>query len=451
MYLVDEADQVPVRTVDDCVAYFRAAGKPRAQWRVGTEHELIGVRAHGPKAGTAPNYDDPDGIGAVLRGFEARGWTPVVEEGHTIALVRGDAQVTLEPGGQFELAARPVGDDRVFSADLREHVRTLAEVTRPMGLAWLSSGLRPFSARDDIPWMPKARYRVMRAYMPTVGTRGLDMMLRTATVQANLDYADEADAAAKLRCLNATTSILTALWANSPIAGGQANGYQSQRAWIWRDTDDARCGLQRFVFERKDVFTAYAEWALDVPMYVVYRGGYQPAGGITFRTFMRDGWRGEHATRSDWALHLSTMFPEARLKRLIEVRGCDCGSLPMIEALGPFCRGLLYDDTARAAATALTATLSWEERERLADEVPKAGLAARAGARTVGELAKELVAIAKAGLARVAPAALSLIDPVEEIALTGKTQADRALELLRTTGGDVEKLIAALAHPTLRG
>jgi glutamate--cysteine ligase len=451
MYLVDEADQVPVRTVDDCVSYFHAAGKPREQWRVGTEHELIGVRAHGPKAGTPPAYDDPDGIGAILNAFEARGWSPVVEEGHTIALSRGDAQVTLEPGGQFELAARPVGDDRVFSADLREHVRTLAEVTRPMGLAWLSSGLRPFATRDDIPWMPKARYRVMRAYMPTVGTRGLDMMLRTATVQANLDYADEADAAAKLRALDATTSILTALWANSPLSEGQPNGYQSYRAWIWRDTDNARCGLSRFVFERGDVFRAYAEWALDVPMYFVYRGGYQPAGGMTFRTFMRDGWRGEHASRGDWALHLSTMFPEARLKRLIEVRGCDCGSLPMIEALGPFCRGLLYDDAARAAATALTAGLSWEERQRLADDVPKAGLAARAGSRTIGELARELVAIAKAGLGRVAPQAVPLLEPVEEIATTGRTQADRTLELYRATNGNLEKLIAALAHPTLRG
>jgi glutamate--cysteine ligase len=423
MYLVDEADQVPVRTVEDCVAYFRTAGKPRDQWRIGTEHELIGVRAHGPKAGTAPGYDDPDGIGTILKGYEARGWRQVVEEGNTIALTRGDAQVTLEPGGQFELAARPIGDDRVFSADLREHVRTLAEVTRPLGLAWLSSGLRPFGVRDDIPWMPKARYRVMRAYMPTVGTRGLDMMLRTATVQTNLDYADEADAAEKLRALNATTSILTALWANSPLTEGQPNGFQSYRAWIWRDTDSARCGLSRFAFERGDVFRAYADWALDVPMYFVYRGGYQPAGGMTFRTFMRDGWRGEHASRGDWALHLSTMFPEARLKRLIEVRGCDCGSLPMIEALGPFCRGLLYDDAARDAAIALTAGLSWEERQRLADEVPKTGLKARAGAHTLGELAKELVAIAKAGLVRVAPEALSLIEPVEEIALTGRTQA----------------------------
>ena len=448
MYLVDESDQAPVRSLDDLVAYFRAAGKPREQWRIGTEHELIGVRE---RTGAAPSYEEPGGIGAILDAYAARSWERVDEEGHTIALTRGPSQVTLEPGGQFELAARPITDDRDFVSDLRAHVRTLGEITRPMGLAWLSSGLRPFGDRDSIPWMPKARYRVMRAYMPSVGTRGLDMMLRTATVQANLDFSDEADAASKLRCLNATTSILTALWANSSIAGGKPVGFQSYRAWIWRDTDRARAGLTPFAFDRADVFTAYAEWALDVPMYFVYRGGYQPAGGMTFRTFMRDGWRGEHATRGDWGLHLSTLFPEARLKRLIEVRGCDCGSLPMIEALGPFCRGLLYDDDARAAATALTAGLSMDDRQRLADDVPRAGLAARAGSRTLGELAKELVAIVKTGLARQAPSAVGLIDPVIDIAETGRTQADRAVDIWRNANGDVPKMIAAMAHPGLGG
>src|SRR5688572_28703029 len=222
--------------------------------------------------------------------------------------------------------------------------------------------------------MPKARYGVMRAYMPTVGSRGLDMMLRTATVQANLDFVDEADALATMRCLYSVTSILTALWANSPIVDGEVAGFQSYRAWIWRDTDNARAGLLPFVFDRDDLFRAYTDWALDVPMYFVYRGGYQPAGGITFRRFLAEGWHGERANMSDWALHLSTVFPEARLKKLIEVRGCDCGSLAMIAALGPMSRGLLYDADARTAATALTAGLSFAERQRLADDVPRAGL-----------------------------------------------------------------------------
>ena len=227
MHLVDESDAVPVTSIADLVAHFRGAEKPRASWRVGTEHELIGVRARGPLATTAPAYDGPDGIGAVLAGFAARGWTPVEERGHVIALTRGDAQVTIEPGGQFELAARPLSHNCDLVADLAEHVHLLGKVTRPMGLAWLSIGFRPFGTRDEVPWMPKQRYDVMRAYMPTVGSRGLEMMLRTATVQTNLDWSDEHDAALKLRCLMSVTPILTALWAASPIVDGKVSGFQS--------------------------------------------------------------------------------------------------------------------------------------------------------------------------------------------------------------------------------
>jgi glutamate--cysteine ligase len=290
----------------------------------------------------------------------------------------------------------------------------------------------------------------MHDYMPTVGTRGLDMMLRTATVQTNLDFADEADAAAKLRCINSVTSILTALWACSPIVEDRISGYQTYRAWIWRDTDNARAGLLPFVFERDDIFRAYTEWALDVPMYFVYRGGYRrvPAN-LTFRAFMRDGFEGEHALRADWALHLSTLFPEGRLKKFIEVRGCDCGSLAMIAALGPFMRGLLYDPAARAGATALTAKLSFAERQRLADDVPRLGFAARAGDRSVGDLAGELVAIARDGLSRAAPASIPLIDAVEEIAMTRRTQADRMIELWQAHADDRAALVRALAHPGL--
>lgn len=460
MYLVDEHDAVPVRSSAELRAYFASGDKAAAQWRVGTEHELIGViRA----TGEAPPYDGPYGIGALLARFVAgagqpysgrttieAGGTPVVEHGHAIAIERGDAQITLEPGGQFELAARPVAQDTDFVTDLRNHINELAAASRELGLAWLAIGMRPFGRREDIPWMPKQRYDVMRAYMPHVGTRGLDMMLRTATVQANLDFADEADAAAKMRCLYSVTSILTALWAASPIVDEKPSGYQTFRAWIWRDTDRARSGQLPFVFDRDDIFTAYTEWALDVPMYFVYRSGYQAVPhGLTFRAFMRDGWNGEHATRADWALHLSTLFPEGRLKKFIEVRGCDCGSLEMIEALAPMMRGVLYDPTARAAATELTAKLSFADRQQLADDVPRAGLAARAGDHTIGELAKQLVAIARDGLSRVAPASLPLLAPVEAIAASGRTQADRIVELWDRHAGDRPALIRALAHPGL--
>jgi glutamate--cysteine ligase len=469
LHLVDEQDAVPIGSEHELIAYFADAGKPQAAWRVGTEHELIGVY---PDTGAAPPYHGDRGIGALFAWFADRGGEPVVESLATaselaasfqhaqpgapltnmIALVRGESQLTIEPGGQFELASRPVDDDRKLVMDLEEYIEALGRASRDLGLAWLCGGLRPFGTRDDIPWMPKQRYEVMRAYMPTVGTRGLDMMVRTATVQANLDFSDEADAAAKLKCLYSTTSILTALWACSPIVDEKVSGYQTYRAWIWRDTDNARAGLLPFVFDRDDIFRAYAEWALDVPMYFVYRGGYLPVPrGFTFRTFMREGWNDARATRADWALHLSTLFPEGRLKRFIEVRGCDCGSFDMIAALGPMMRGLLYDPEARAAATALTAGMSFADRQRLADEVPLRGFAAKAGGRTVGELAKELVAIAKAGLSRVAPSATSLLDPVQAIATTGRTQADRMVEIWNTHAGDRRALVRALAHPGLGG
>jgi len=449
VHLVDEHDAVPVRSLDDLRSYVANAGKPAAQWRVGTEHELIGViRA----TGAAPPYDGPHGIGALLHAFAARNGEPVLENGHAIAIARGDAQLTIEPGGQFELAGRPVTDDTKFAADLTVHVQELAAASAELGLAWLAIGLRPFGTRADIPWMPKERYDVMRAYMPTVGTRGLDMMQRTATVQVNLDFADEADAAAKMKCIYSNTSILTALYAASPIVDEKVSGYQSYRAWIWRDTDNARAGLMPFVFERDDLFTAYTEWALDVPMYFVYRTGYHrvPAD-LTFRKFMAEGWNGEHATRADWALHLSTLFPEGRLKKFIEVRGCDCGSMPMNAALAPLMRGLLYDPTARTAAIELTANLSFAERQHLADAVPRQGFATKVGGgnHTLGTLAKELVAIAKDGLSRVAPASLALLDPVEAIASSGRTQSDHIIDLWNQHAGDRPALIRALAHPGL--
>ena len=449
VHLVDEADSVPIASIDDLVAHFRGAEKPRAAWRVGTEHELCGVRERGPAAGTAPAYDGPDGIGAVLAGFAARGWTPVEEGGHVIALTRGQAQVTIEPGGQLELAARPVSHSCDLVGDLRDYVATLAEISRPLGLAWLAIGFRPFGTRADVPWMPKQRYDVMRAYMPTVGSRGLDMMLRTATVQTNLDWSDEDDAGAKLRCLMSVTPILTALWAASPIVDGQVAGFQSYRAHVWRDTDNARAGLLRFAFEDGGVYRRYVEWALDVPMYFVHRGGYRPVRDLTFRRFLAEGWEGARATRADWALHLSTLFPEARMKTYMEVRGCDCGSMAMTAALAPLCHGLLYDDTARAAATALTAGLDWDERKRVADLVPHAGLATPVGSTTLGALARELVAIARDGLGRTLPGVRPLLAPVAEIAESGRTQADQIIERWTAHAGDVPAQIRALAHPGL--
>jgi glutamate--cysteine ligase len=442
VHLVDETDSLPLTSVDALRAHFASGGKPRERWCVGSEHELAAVR----RDGSAPTYEGESGISALLAWFAARGWSPVLEDGHTIALSKGDSQITIEPGGQFELASPPMRSDLELVAALREHSEALAAAGAEFGLVWLSTGLRPFGGRDDVPWMPKQRYGVMREYMPGVGSRGLDMMLRTATVQTNLDFSDEADAAAKMRVLQSVSAILTALWANSSIVENAATDYQSYRAWIWQDTDRARCGLLPFVFEHDNLFEGYMQWALDIPMYFVYRGGYRISPGLTFRRFLQDGWNGERATLSDWALHLSTLFPDVRLKKYLEVRSADCGSMAMNAALGPLTRAISYDESARAAAWELTAKASFAERVQLAADVPMRGLSARLGDRRVADLAKDLVAIARDGLSRLDPSSVSLLDPVAEIAATGITQADRAAAAWRKAR-TTEQRIAAVAHP----
>jgi len=268
----------------------------------------------------------------------------------------------------------------------------------------------------------------------------------------NLDFESEADAMQKMRVATGIGPILNALFANSPISDGKPNGYLSYRGHIWTDTDNSRSGILPFVFNPRSGFEDYVLWALDVPMYFVKRRGhYHDLSGIPFRRFWKEGAAGLRATVGDFALHLSTLFPEVRMKKYIEVRGCDCGSLPMIAALGPLCRGFLHDAAATAATIELTAGASFADRQRLADEVPRAGLAARIGGRTVGDLARELVAIAKAGLSRVHPEAVSLLAPLEQIAASGRTQSDAIVAIWRETGGDPAKAIPRLAHPGLGG
>jgi glutamate--cysteine ligase len=451
LYLVEDRDVAPIESLDELTRYFHAACKPRERWRVGTEHELCGIYTSGPERTAAPPYEGERGIRAVFEGLVAADcWSPVIEGEHVIALSCDNAQVTIEPGGQLELAARPVHSSHDMARDLASYGDQLAAVSRRLGIAWLGVGFRPYGRRADVPWMPKGRYVVMRDYMPTRGALAHEMMLRTATVQTNLDYSDAADALAKLRCTMSVTPILTALYANSPIVDGADSGYQSYRALVWTDTDPDRCGLLPFAFDDGDVFEAYTRWALDVPMFFVYRGGYCPAGGMTFRQFFEDGFHGARPTMDDWGLHLSTLFPEARLKSFLEVRGCDCGTREMVLALGPLCRGLLYDADAREAATALTAGLSFAERQALHVDVARRGLAATLpGGRTIGELARELCAIAREGVRRITPDELALLAPVEEVAATGRTQADAFRELWNRTGGDPDAVIDHLAHPGL--
>ncbi|MSP62551.1 MAG: glutamate--cysteine ligase [Myxococcales bacterium] len=426
----------PVRDVSELRRYFAEGGKPVSEHRVGIEHEKIAVLA----GGQAPDFDRT--IGPLLERLASGsgGWERVQEEGRTIALRRGRATVSLEPGGQLELSDEPRATAGAAAAAVRAHLHELAPIAREVGITFLATGFRPLGTLDDVPWMPKGRYRVMREYLPRHGALGLEMMKRTATVQANLDYTDQADCAEKMRVAMGITSLVTALWAASPLCDGKPSGWQSWRARAWLDTDDARCGLLPFVFDpdaAETIFASYTEWALDVPLFFVHRDGqYQAAPGLTFRRFLGEGFAGQAATLADWELHLSTLFPEVRLKRYLEVRGADSGPLPMVEALPAFYRGVLYDAEARRAAWALVADWSFADRVALRREVPRAGLRTEVRGRAIGDRCRELVRIARDGLERLGDDDPALLDPAWRIAETGRTVADQVVEAWQRTLGD---------------
>ncbi|HVZ72557.1 MAG TPA: glutamate-cysteine ligase family protein [Polyangia bacterium] len=432
-------------TVADLVAYFRSGAKPPSAFRVGIEQEKIGAFDDGSPI----PYEGPRGVAEILRRLEGRGFTPHLEGEHLIFLDRRRDRITVEPGGQLELSGAAVATAADGAAVLRAHVAEVSAIAAPLGIHFLGIGARPFGRIDDVAWLPKRRYGVMRAYFPEQGRDSRlahHMMKMTATVQANFDYADEADAVAKLRAAFGVTSIVTALFAASPISEGRPNGYQSWRAAIWLETDADRAGLLPFVFEPSFSFRDYVEWALDVPMFFVVRGGdyKRPAGALTFRRFLREGFEGRAATIGDWETHLSTLFPEVRLKRYIEVRGADAGPLSMAEALGALWRGLLEDAGARAAAWALVDGHTFAEREALRRAVPREGLAARFGRRSIRELAVELVAIARDGLARLPGGAedARLLAPLEARAASGRAPAADLLDDFVAEGGDPAKLVA---------
>jgi glutamate--cysteine ligase len=422
--------------------YFHEASKPAAQWRVGLEQEKIPVYADGSPAA----YDGPRGIAVLLDRLRARGFAAELEDGHVISLERQEERITLEPGGQLELSGPALVSAEAGRHVLVSHIREAQELARPLGIHFIAGGFRPFGSLDDVPWLPKRRYVVMRDYLPRRGRLGHEMMKRTATVQANLDFSDEADAAAKMRMAFGVTSLVTALYAASPISDGRPNGWKSYRAAVWLDMDEDRCGLLPFVFEPGFGFHHYVEWALDVPMFFVVRDGvYHPVGGISFRRFLEEGWQGHRATMRDWEIHLSTLFPEVRLKRYIEVRGADSGPLPVAQALSALWRGLLDDPDARAAAWALVESWPYVERLRLRREVPTAGLAARVDGRPIAELAVELVRIAHAGLGRLPEGAADqpLLEPLSSYAQAGRCPADDMLDDYVAANGDPRKLVAA--------
>ncbi len=439
----------PIADKRQLVEYLEQGAKPRADWRIGTEHEKFAFRT----ADLRPlPYEGPDGIRALLEGLAREfGWRPVLEGDLPIALVKDGGSVTLEPGGQFELSGAPLQTLHQTCCEVHTHLDEVRKVAEPLGVAMLGMGFNPKWKRDAIPWMPKGRYKIMGAYMPKRGSLGLDMMLRTCTVQVNLDFADEADMVRKFQVSLALQPIATALFANSPFSEGKPNGFVSYRSHIWTDTDSDRCGTIPFVFEPGMGFERYVDWVLDVPMYFVYRDGrYIDASGQSFRDFMQGrlpALPGELPTLSDWTDHLTTVFPEVRLKRFLEMRGADGGPWRVICALPALWVGLLYDTDALDAAAALVRDWTEEERERLRDDVPRLGLRTPFRRGTVLDIAREVVALASKGLAARARLNWDGVDetrylrPLEQIVATGRSLADDKLSRFEEEwGGDIDHL-----------
>jgi glutamate--cysteine ligase len=438
---------------DELVAYLEQGSKPAHEWRIGTEHEKFGFyrKGHDPVP-----YDGERGIRALLEALGDRfGWDQVKEHGNIIALRRHDCPkggaVSLEPGGQLELSGAPLENLHETYEELRQHLFEVGEAGGQLGIGFLGLGFSPKWTLAETPMMPKERYRIMARYMPKRGRRGLDMMFRTATVQVNMDFSDERDMVAKLRTGLALQPVATALFANSPFTDGKPNGFRSYRAEVWRDTDPDRTGLIPFAFEPGMGFERYVDYGLDVPMYFVYRDGrYIDVAGASFRDFLAGklaALPGLRPTLDDWADHLTTLFPDVRLKHFLEMRGADAGALAQVWALPALWTGLLYDKEALEGAAALTTDWTEAERQALRDTVPRLGLETPFRGDTLRDVAREVVALAERGLKRRArldrkgederKALAPLIETIED----GGSPADRLLALYHGPWqGDIDRV-----------
>ncbi len=420
-----DADGRIVTDVRELAAYLASGCKPASAFTIGTEHEAFGFR---PDL-APPAYEGPGGIRDLLAEIEDHeGLIPIIDQGNTIGLKGNGASLSLEPGGQFELSGATLPDLHATKAELAAHIARLHAVAPAVGLGFMPLGFHPTEPQRDMPFMPKGRYKIMRDYMPKVGSRGLDMMLRTCTVQVNLDFSSEADMVAKMRVGAALQPLATALFANSPFYEGRPNGLLSNRAQVWTDTDNARSGIPRVIFEDGFGFEAYTQWLLDVPMYFVYRDGvFHDFAGASFRDFMARGLGGFRATLGDFADHGTTAFPDVRLKRYIETRGADSGRPEMMLAQSAFWTGIFYDEAALAAATALIRPISYEAILALRAAVPVSGINTVFGAGTLRDLAGEAVAIARDGLQARGLGEAAYLAPLEEIAAGAPTQAEHWL------------------------
>ncbi len=452
-----DADATAISDLRDLAAYLESGSKPAAEFTIGTEHEAFGFRLSDR---TPPAYAPTDGsagIQALLTGIaETESLEPILDSGNIIGLKGFGASLSLEPGGQFELSGATLRDLHATKAELDQHIARVRMIGPKLGLGFAPLGFHPVARREDMPFMPKGRYAIMRNYMPKVGTLGLDMMLRTCTVQVNLDFSSEADMVTKMRVGYALQPLATAMFANSPFYEGRPNGLLSNRARVWTDTDNARSGIPKIIFDKGFGFESYADWLLDVPMYFVYRDGkYRDVTGQSFRNFIAGklpGFEGERATLGDFADHSTTAFPDVRLKRYIETRGADSGSPAMMLAQSAFWAGIFYDPAALAAAAALTKDLSYARLLELRAQVPFTGINTTFENGTLRDLARDAVAIAEAGLKVRNIKNADGIDeraylvPLQEIAAGGPTQAEHWLSRYEGAwGGDVSRIFAEAA------
>jgi glutamate--cysteine ligase len=438
----------------DLIGVFSGGEKPPERWRIGTEHEKFVYRTGDHRA---PSYDEPGGIRDLLMALTRYGWEPVMEGDHVIALAGSDGTVSLEPAGQLELSGAPLENLHQTCAETGRHLKQVKEVGAELGLGFLGLGMWPDKTRAELPIMPKGRYAIMLRHMPRVGTMGLDMMLRTCTIQTNLDYRSEANMVKKFRVSLALQPLGTALFANSPFTEGKPNGYLSYRSHIWTDTDPQRTGMLPFVFEDGFGYERYADYMLDVPMYFVFRDGkYIDASGLNFRDFLEGKLSvlpGEKPTIADWNDHLSTAFPEVRLKSFLEMRGSDGGPWNRICALPALWVGLLYDDDALDAAWDLVKHWSIEDHQRIRDQVPEHGLCTvLPDGRTMQELGKEVLEIAGRGLTArgevnsMGDNESGFLNPLRRIVDSGMSPAHELLEKFKTEwNGDLARVYDELS------
>jgi glutamate--cysteine ligase len=437
-----------IESRDDLIRHLAEGSKPKADWRIGTEHEKFVYDLSTMKP---VGYEGKTGIRALLEGMRRFGWEPVLEGDYIIGLTQNGASISLEPGGQFELSGAPLKSVHETCSEVNTHQEQVRELADEMGVGVLGLGYAPSWRLDEVPQMPKGRYNIMRNYMPKVGGYGLEMMFRTCTVQVNLDFSSEADMVKKFRVGLALQPVATALFANSPFREGRPNGFLSYRSQVWTDVDNARAGMLPFVFESGFGFEQYVDYALDVPMYFVYRQGkYIDVSGKSFRDFLAGRipeLKGVTPTMADWADHLTTIFPEVRLKKFLEMRGADGGSWRRICGLPALWVGIYYDQAALDAAWDLVKDWSAEERQAMRDAVPTLAFKTPFRGRTVGDLARQMLEISSAGLRRrakedsIGTTEEGFLQPLIELVERGYTRAE---ELLRHYHTDWQRDMAPL-------